>query len=464
MIDTHCHLDMEQFNEDRDAVIARARDAGIEAFITVGSDIEGCKGAVELSKKHDFVYAAVGVHPHDAKDFSDEVSGVIRSWVSESRGDDGSCAIASPPKIVAIGEIGLDYYYDHSPREIQREVYAKQLKLAEDFGMPVIVHSRDAAEDTLRILEQSGVRKGIMHCFSGDAEMAKRAMALGLHISFAGTVTFKKAALLREAAAMVPDDLLLIETDAPYLAPVPFRGRRNEPAFIIHTAQYLAELRGITLQDIDRITTLNAKRLFGIGTIDKAQIAYRIRNSLYLNITNRCTNKCSFCIRYQSDFVKGHNLRLHREPTAAELREAIGDPRNYAEVVFCGYGEPMLRLDVVKSVAEWIKERGGIVRINTNGQGSVINGRNILPEIKGIVDALSISLDAPDEEAYNKVCKPTFNGAFDEVVGFIRDAKSYIPYVQATVVKMEGIDIDKCRRLAKTLGVRLRVRKLDIVG
>ncbi|HTZ18082.1 MAG TPA: TatD family hydrolase [Dissulfurispiraceae bacterium] len=464
MIDTHCHLEMEQFNEDRDAVIARARAAGVEILITIGSDIEGCEGAVELSRKLDFVYAAVGVHPHDAKDFSDEVAGMIRSWVAESRGYDAACMEVNPPKIVAIGEIGLDYYYDHSPRHLQREGFARQLDIAKELDLPVVVHSRDAVEDTMCILEASGVRKGIMHCFSGDLDMARRAMELGLHISFAGTVTFKKAVSLKEVAAMVPDEFLLIETDAPYLAPVPMRGKRNEPAFIVHTAKHIAELRGITLQDIDRITTLNAKRLFGIGNSGEAQIAYRIRDSLYLNITNRCTNKCSFCIRYQSDFVKGHNLRLHGEPTAKELQDAIGDPRSYREVVFCGYGEPMLRLDVVKSVAAWIKEQGGVVRINTNGQGNVINGKNVLPELKGIVDALSVSLDAPDEETYDRVCRPTFKGVFDEVVGFLREAKTYIPDVQATVVEMEGVDVDRCRRLADELGVKLRVRKLDVVG
>ncbi len=464
MIDTHCHLEMEQFDADRDAVIDRARDAGIEAFVTIGSDLEGCKGAVELSRKLDFVYAAVGIHPHDAKDFSEEIEALMKAWIAESRAGNSVCVDGKPPKIVAIGEIGLDYFYDHSPREIQREVFTKQLALARELDLPVIVHSRDAIEDTLRILEDSGVRKGIMHCFSGDKEIAKRAMELGLHISFAGTVTFKKAMSLKEAAAMVPDDLLLIETDAPYLAPVPLRGKRNEPSFMVHTARHIAELRGVTVEDIARITTLNASRLFGIGTINEAQIAYQIRDSLYLNITNRCTNKCSFCIRYQSDFVKGHNLRLHREPTEDELKSAIGDPRRHREIVFCGYGEPTLRLDVVKPVAAWVKEKGGVVRINTNGQGNLINKRNILPELKGIVDALSISLDAQDEETYNRICGPAIRGAFGEVLNFIRESTAYIPDVQVTVVEMEGVDVDKCRQLADELGVKLRVRKLDVVG
>jgi TatD DNase family protein len=464
MIDTHCHLEMAQFKNDLQETLNRAKEAGIEALVTIGSDLEGCKGAVDLSKMYDFVYAAVGIHPHDAKDLSEEIFGQIRSWISESRAYRTTCEGGDVPKIVAIGEIGLDYYYDHSPREIQRSVFAKQLSYAKECDLPVIIHSRDAREDTLRILEESGVNKGVMHCFSGNPDMAEHALRLGFHISLAGPVTFKKSAMLKEVAKMVPDERLLIETDAPYLAPEPLRGRRNEPAFVVHTARHIAELRGVTIEDIDRMTTLNAKRLFGIGMPEEGRIAYKIRDSLYLNITNRCTNKCSFCIRYQSDFVKGHNLRLESEPTEKELEAAIGDPSKYSEIVFCGYGEPLLRLDVVKSVAAWVKNRGGIVRINTNGQGNLIYKRNILPELKGIVDSVSVSLDAQDEETYKRICGPSFKDAFAGVVDFIRAAKDYIPDVQATVVEMDGVEIEKCRQITDAIGIKLRVRKLDVVG
>ncbi len=467
MIDTHCHLEMEDFGADLDAVIRRAKESGVEAIVTIGSDIGGCEGAVSLSAKHDFVYAAVGIHPHDAKDFSDDVYSRLRTWISDGRGlrphrDADDCI--SAPKVVALGEIGLDYHYDHSPREKQREVFEKQLLLAKDIDLPVIVHSREAEADTLEILRQSGVRKGVMHCFSGDVEMAEKTLELGFHISIAGPVTFKNTAVLKKVARHVPDERLLVETDAPYLAPEPFRGKRNEPSYVIETARFIAGLRGISLDDIDRITSLNAKRLFGIGEADEARIAYKIRDSLYLNITNRCTNKCTFCIRYQSDFVKGHNLRLGSEPTEKELKQAIGDPSKYKEIVFCGYGEPTLRFDVVKSVAAWVKKHGGKVRINTNGHANVINGRNVLPELKGLVDAISVSLDAQDEETYKKICRPSFEGAFAAVLDFLRKAKHFIPDVKATIVEMEGVDVGKCEQLCEGLGVGLRVRKLDIVG
>jgi TatD DNase family protein len=341
----------------------------------------------------------------------------------------------------------------------------KQLQLAKEVNLPVIVHSREAKKDTLEIIKESGVSKGVLHCFSGDIDMAEKAMAMGFYISIAGPVTFKNARRPKEIAKAIPDDYLLIETDAPYLTPEPFRGRRNEPSFLVHTASTIAELRGITKEDLARVTTLNAKRLFKIGKMpEKGEIAYKIRDNLYLNITNRCTNKCSFCIRFHTDYVKGHNLRLLDEPTEEELKDAIGVPSQYKEVVFCGYGEPLLRLDLVKSVATWIKQNNGRVRINTNGHGNLINQRNILPELKGIVDSISISLDAHDEKTYNRICRPAFQNAFGEVLTFIKEAKKFIPEVRITVVTLEGVDIEKCRKIAEDLGVGFRVRTLDVVG
>ncbi len=452
MIDTHCHLEMGAFDGDRDEVIRRAKDAGLEALITIGSDFEGCKGAVEVAGKYDSVYAAVGIHPHDAKDFNTEIFDRIKDW------------IASNSKIVAVGEVGLDYHYDHSRREVQREVFLAQLKFAKEMGLPAAIHSREAKEDTLAIMAESGADKGVLHCFSGDREMAERAIAMGFHISLAGTVTFKNASGLRGIAKMIPDDYLLVETDAPYLTPEPFRGKRNEPAFVVNTAAVIAELRGVSREDIDRITTLNAKRLFGIGSISGGEIVYKIRDSLYLNITNKCTSRCAFCVRFTSDFVKGHNLRLKDEPSVEEVQNAIGDPARYKEIVFCGYGEPLLRLDAVKAVASWVKQKGGRVRINTNGHGNMIHKRNILPELEGLVDSVSVSLDAQDEETYDRICKPAFKGAFKGVVDFIREAKKHVPDLQATIVAAEGVDVEKCRKLADGLGVKLRVRRLDVVG
>jgi len=452
IIDTHCHLDMSQFEPDRDEVIQRARATGLEAIITVGSDIESSISALEIADRYDFIYCSVGMHPHEASRLDEHSIDTLRGLLSRE-------------KVVAIGETGLDYHYMHSPKDLQKEAFRRQIRIALKNNLPLIVHSREAEKDTIDILKEEGVTKGVMHCFSSSPKMAEDAMRLGLYISIAGPVTFKKAVGLKEIAKSVPDEYLLIETDAPYLTPEPLRGKRNEPSFIVHTASEIARLRGVSVEDIYRITSLNAKRLFGIGEISReGTITYKIRQSLYLNITNRCTNRCSFCIRYHSDFVKGHMLRLRQEPSPEEIKSQIGDPKRYKEVVFCGYGEPLIRLDLVKDVASWVKSKGGRVRINTNGHGNLIHGRNILPELQGLVDAISVSLDAHDEETYERLCAPAFRGAFRAVLEFIKEAKRYIPDVEVSVVDIEGVDIKKCKEIADSLGVRLRVRSLDVVG
>ena len=443
---------MKEFDPDREAIIQRARDAGLEIMITIGSDLEGTLQGVKLAEAHDCIYCAVGIHPHEAKDFTEHTYSLLKD-------------LAQKQKVIAIGETGLDYHYDHSPRELQRDVFRKQLELANEACLPVIIHSREADEDTLKIVRESGCGRGVFHCFSGDAAMAELVMALGFYISIAGPVTFKKAAALQEVARTIPDDYLLIETDAPYLTPEPFRGRRNEPAYILNTAKKIAELRGISLQDLSRITSLNARRLFSIGTIpEKGEITYQIRDSLYLNITNRCTNKCSFCVKFNSDFVKGHRLRLSHEPSAEELKEEIGDPSRFREIVFCGYGEPLQRLDLVIQIARWVKERGGRVRINTNGHANLIHKRDIIPDLAGLVDSVSISLDAQDAETYNRICSPRFPDAYEEVIRFTRRIRDAVPDVQVTVVKLPEVDLIRCEEIARELGVRFRVRELDVVG
>lgn len=453
LFDTHCHLEMEDYDNDRDEVFRRAEDAGVKYIINAGSDREGVLKSLELSKRYHFLYPSIGIHPHDAKTLNNDLYSEIKE-------------LAKSPKVVAIGEIGIDYHYMNSPKDIQIKAFKRQIELARQYNLPIIVHSRKAKEDTLRILKkESAGLSGVLHCFSGDAEMAKEAIKMGFYISIAGPVTFKNANRLREIAGLIPDEYLLIETDAPYLSPVPMRGKRNEPSFLRFTAEAVAEIRGVTVSDIARITTLNAKRLFKIGEItDKGEIAYKIRDNLYLNITNRCTNRCDFCVRFQTDYVKGHNLRLREEPSVDEIINAIDNPKSYKEIVFCGLGEPLLRLNVVKEVARWIKERGGRVRINTNGHGNLINKRNILPELEGIVDSLSISLDAEDKEKYDKICKPVFRDAFDAVISFIKEAKRFIPDVNVTVVDIPEVDIKKCMAIAERLGVELRIRKFNVVG
>jgi TatD DNase family protein len=444
---------MDAFADDRDEVVTRADEAGVKYIINAGSNRVANIAGLELSARYPQVYSAVGIHPHDAKTLDNSLYKELKKW-------------AKAPKVVSIGEIGLDYHYLHSPKGVQIEAFRKQITLAKDLNLPIIVHSREAQKDTMRILkEEITDTTGVLHCFSGDREMAEDAMGMGFYISIAGPATFKNATQLREIIKFIPDEFLLLETDAPYLSPVPMRGKRNEPSFIQHTAKIVAEIRGISLADLARITTLNALKLFKIGKMtEKGEIAYKIRDSLYLNITNKCTNKCSFCVRFRTSYVKGHNLRLEREPTTLQIIKAIKDPRNYKEIVFCGIGEPLLRLDIVKKVSKWVKENGGTVRINTNGHGNLIHKRNIVPELAGLVDSLSISLDAENEKKYEKVCKPQLKDSFHGMLEFIREAKKVIPDIRLTVVKIPQINVSKCETLAKELGVPLSVRKFNVVG
>lgn len=452
-IDSHCHLHMKAFDKDRTWVIQNAKAAGVSKIVNIGIDIQSSKEGLAIAENYDNVYTTAGIHPHEAKTLDTSTLDKLRD-------------LAESPYVAAIGEIGLDYFYMHSLQSVQQEAFRKQLALAGELFLPVVIHSRDAEEDTLSILKEAPKDlKGVLHCYTGSMKMAEHALAMGFFLSFSGIVTFESADAIREIVKIVPDDKLLIETDAPYLTPHPERGKRNEPAFLIRTAEVISKLRGISLTDLARITSGNTKKFFNIEAVSQeAKITYPIRDSLYLNITGRCTNTCWFCTRFQSDTVKGHYLKLDNEPDRETIIKSIGNPGDYKEIVFCGLGEPLLRLDVVKDVAKWVKQHGGRVRINTNGQGNLIYGRNILPELQGLVDSVSISLDAENEDKYNAICCPSLPGAYKAVLDFIRDAPKYIHDVEASVVTTPGVDIERCREIAENFNVRLRLRKLDVVG
>jgi TatD DNase family protein len=259
-VDSHAHIDGEEFDADRDEVIERARAAGLVAILNVGTGDPhsgSLERAVQVAEQYEGVYAAVGVHPHDARLFDDAAERRLGQLVGQSE------------RVIAWGEIGLDYHYDHSPRDVQREVFSRQLRLARAASLPVIIHSRAADDETVEILRDEcgapGLLPGVMHCFGGSPAMAERVLELGFYISFAGNVTFKKAENLREAARVVPLERLLIETDCPYLTPVPFRGRRNEPARVVEVARWLAALHALETEEIGRLTAENFFRFFSLS-------------------------------------------------------------------------------------------------------------------------------------------------------------------------------------------------------
>ena len=256
LVDSHCHLDFPELMEDLDGVLARAAEAGVGVMQTICTRLSKFPEVLALAQAHDNLYCSVGIHPHNV---ADESPATVDTLID----------LASDDAVIGIGETGLDYFYDYGPRALQRDSFRVHAAAARDTGLPLIVHTRDADEDTIEILGQemrAGAFKGLIHCFSTSRELAERAVELGLYISVAGIVTFKKAEALREALTGVPMERLLVETDAPYLAPAPKRGKRNEPAFVIHTAARLAEIKGISPEALAQATTDNFFTLF-----DKAQ-------------------------------------------------------------------------------------------------------------------------------------------------------------------------------------------------
>lgn len=248
--DSHAHYDDDAFDADRDELLSSLLQNNVSNIINIGADMPSSRRSVQLAEKYEFMYAAVGVHPHDAQ-----------SYTSDNEAE--LAKLCASPRVVAIGEIGLDYHYDNSPRDIQKEVFKKQLELAKKLRMPVIIHSREATEDTLSILKEFSPR-GVVHCFSGSVETAKTVLDMGMYISLGGPVTYKNAVKTVEVAEFVPIDRLLIETDCPYLAPVPYRGKRNSSLFIHATAEKLADIKGISVEELARITAENTKKLFNI--------------------------------------------------------------------------------------------------------------------------------------------------------------------------------------------------------
>jgi TatD DNase family protein len=253
-VDSHAHIDGAEFDTDRNEVIERARDAGVSTILNIGTGDPrsgALERAVELAEAHPGIYTAIGIHPHDARLFDNQTERLIAKLITQSS------------RVIAWGEIGLDFHYDNSPREVQIKVFQRQLQLAAEANLPVIIHTREAEAETIEILKsQTASGPGIMHCFSGSSRLAQQAIDLGFYISFSGIVTFKKAEELRTTAKQVPLDRLLIETDCPFLAPVPYRGKRNEPAYVVEVARCLADLHGVGLDEMGEITAANFARIF----------------------------------------------------------------------------------------------------------------------------------------------------------------------------------------------------------
>lgn len=259
LIDTHCHIADSAFDEDRDEVIARALASDVKKMIVIGTDLESSQRAIALAEKHRFIFATVGLHPHDGKALNDDL---LKTFAQ----------MADHPKVVGLGEMGFDLYYKHSTLEEQRHAFIEQIRLAKQKRLPIVIHTRDAWQETFEVFKKEQVQEHaetigvVLHCFTGDQETARLGLEFGCYLSFSGIVTFKKATEVQDAAASIDLNRILVETDAPYLAPQGFRGKRNEPSYISSIVQKLSELRGIAVEDLSKITTKNAERLFQLSS------------------------------------------------------------------------------------------------------------------------------------------------------------------------------------------------------
>ncbi len=460
LADTHVHLEHDDYAVDVDDVVSRAKDARVRYMVVPACAAADAARALELARRHDGIHFAGGLHPNCGLHLDDAQAAGIREALERGKMEGLT---------VAVGECGLDYHYTALPRDEQLALLRWHLALARELELPIILHQREAEEDLRRVLDEEGAppRGAALHCFSGSRDYYEWARARGLYVSFTGSITFDgKGEKVPTYFAGLELAGIMLETDAPYMAPKPYRGKRNEPAYLPLVAEALSAKAERPLEDVYAETTLAARRLFGLAPDFGGAIAYRLRNSIYLNVTNRCTNDCRFCIRNSAPGVGGYDLRLKMEPTAAEVEEAIGDPAAYDEIVFCGYGEPTIRWGTVKEVARAVKEAGGVVRLNTNGSAQLTQGRDVTPEMAGLFDKVSVSVNAADEATYRRLCRPRAGrDAWQAAADFVAGAKRHVPTVVITAVATDAVSTAAVESLAEKWGVGFRLRRyVDATG
>jgi TatD DNase family protein len=457
-VDSHVHLEDEAFDPDRTAVMDRARAAGVELFLNAGSTPAANIRMLAMLPGHDDLYAGVGLHPHEFPGTPEAALDDLPRQLSQD-------------KVVALGEIGLDYHvFQNVPAPdpaAQQAAFRRQLGLARVFELPLMVHVREAYPDALRLLREAGpfFFGGVLHCYAGGPALVDEALSLGFSLGFGGTTGYPKAEDVREALARAPLEKILLETDAPYLPPQQHRGRRNEPAYLPLIAQGAAAAKGLTPEELGAATSANARRLFHLESASADVLAYPLGHHLYVNLTNRCSSNCVFCPRRVSRRLQAYDLTLKREPSAREVVAALGDLAGYSEVVFCGFGEPVLRFPVLLAAAREVKRRGKKVRVNTNGQADLIFGRDILPECRGLVDEWSVSLNSADPVQYQRLVMPATGAeTFEGVKRFIARAARSGFTVTSSAVELPDVDIRGVAELSQSLGARYRGRLPQRLG
>lgn len=413
-----------------------------------GISLESSRKAALLSETRTGVYAAAGIHPNEL--CPDSHSPDITLDLPE---------ILLHPRVIAVGETGLDFYRDRVPEKLQIEVFKEHISLAEAFGLTLIVHSRGAEGEVLDVLGDDVTVPVIMHCYTGGDDTARKAADRGYYIGFTGALTFRKNDRLRDLAASLPADRILIETDAPYMSPEPVRGRRNEPSNVRYIADTVSDVWRRDPEETAVTLMRNSLRAMQLGPDRRTDLVYLLYGNIYMNITGRCSNRCRFCIKDRTDGIGGYYLAHHCEPLEERLDSVIGalTPDMGKELVFCGYGEPTMRPELLKRLAGSASERGFSVRLNTNGTCLSRLSPGETFELLEPFDTVSISLNASGREEYSSICRPQDENAWDRLIEFIELARMAAS-VRLTAVRYPGVEVESVKELAESLSLPLKVR------
>jgi TatD DNase family protein len=417
MIDSHCHLNARHFDDDREDAIARAVSDGVTSFMNIGFDRESLRDTLELVEQYPFMFGAAGVHPHDAESLDDALEADVRQALDH-------------PRMVAVGEIGLDFYRNLAPREVQEAVFKKMIAVAREKNKPIVIHCRDAFNEVLETLAAEGTTyRGIFHAFSGSPEDAQRIFDLGFHVGIGGVVTYRNARL-SETVAAIPIEKIVLETDSPYLTPHPWRGKRNEPSFVAHVARTVAIVKGLSLEEVSRITTQNYLDAMGLSAENLPRPVYRIDGAVYI----------------EAALAEPADL----DPIPAEDTD---------EAIIMGLVDPLDRLDHTLALATRAKEREWRVRLNATGMANHTAGRDVTPDLAGKVDEIVVVLFGTTLDLHNRLAHPAVTAEEWEIMrDFVRCSVAAGIDTVCEFVATPGFEPDPCRLFAKELGAQYDIR------
>ena len=417
MIDSHCHLNLQHFEDDREGTIARAVSDGVVAFVNIGYDRESLRETLELVERYPFVFGAAGVHPHDAATLDDDLEATVRHALDH-------------PRMVAVGEIGLDFYRNLAPREVQVETFRRMIRLAREKNKPIIIHCRDAFNEVIDVLEsEGGTYRGIFHAFSAGEAEARKVSELGFHVGIGGVVTYRNARL-GETVAGIPIERVVLETDSPYLTPHPWRGKRNEPSFVAHVARTVARVKGLSPAEIDHATMQSTFDALGLDAGALPRPVYKIENAVYIQAASA-------------------------DP--ADLDAAPGE--GVEEAIITGFTDPLERPEHVLALAARARERGWRVRVNTMGLANPAAGRDVTPELAGNVDEVNVILFGPNARVHDELAYPGVGTeGWASIREFVRASVAAKIETVCEFVAVPGFEAEPCREFAHELGATYDIR------